>query len=326
MAKVKAIRFSDPGGPDVLHLEQIDLPPPGRGEVTIRHTAIGLNFIDTYHRSGLYPVPLPSGIGLEAAGVIEAAGEGVTGLKPGDRVAYGTGSVGAYSEKRNYPANRVVKLPDRIADETAAAMMLKGMTARYLLRATYKVQPGDTILFHAAAGGVGLIAVQWAKALGATVIGTVGSPQKAEIARAHGCDHVINYREEDVAKRVRALTGGVGVPVVYDGVGAATVNASLDSLKIRGLLASFGNASGPVRNFDLGQLSAKGSLYVTRPTLFSYVGTDAEFKETAEDLVHMVESGKVKIEVNQRYRLADAAKAHRDLESRDTTGSTILLL
>jgi NADPH:quinone reductase len=325
MAKVKAIRFSQTGGPEVLHLEDVDLPPPGKGEVTIRHRAIGLNYIDTYHRSGLYPVPLPSGIGLEASGTVEAVGDGVTGFKPGDRVAYGSGAVGAYSQMRNYPANRLVKIPDSIGDEAAAAMMLKGMTARYLLRATYKVQPGDTILFHAAAGGVGLIAVQWAKALGATVIGTAGSPEKAAIARAHGCDHVIDYRKEDVAKRVRELTGGVGVPVVYDGVGAATVEASLDSLRIRGLLVSFGNASGPVRNFDLGQLSAKGSLYVTRPTLFAYIGTDADFRETADDLIAMVASGKVKIEVNQRHPLADAAKAHRALESRETTGSTILL-
>ncbi|MET0481286.1 MAG: quinone oxidoreductase [Aestuariivirgaceae bacterium] len=325
MAKVKAIRFSQTGGPEVLHLEDVDLPPPGKGEVTVRHRAIGLNYIDTYHRSGLYPVPLPSGIGLEASGTVEAVGDGVTGFKPGDRVAYGSGAVGAYSQMRNYPANRLVKIPDSIGDEAAAAMMLKGMTARYLLRATYKVQPGDTILFHAAAGGVGLIAVQWAKALGATVIGTAGSPEKAALARAHGCDHVIDYRKEDVAKRVRELTGGVGVPVVYDGVGAATVEASLDSLRIRGLLVSFGNASGPVRNFDLGQLSAKGSLYVTRPTLFAYIGTDADFRETADDLIAMVASGKVKIEVNQRHPLADAAKAHRALESRETTGSTILL-
>ena len=250
MTKVKAIRFSQTGGPEVLHLAEVDLPPPGKGEVTVRHAAIGLNYIDTYHRSGLYPVSLPSGIGLEASGTVEAVGESVAGFKPGDRVAYGTGTVGAYSQMRNYPANRLVKIPDSIGDEAAAAMMLKGMTARYLLRATYKVQPGDVILFHAAAGGVGLIAVQWAKALGATVIGTVGSPEKAELARAHGCDHVINYRKEDVAKRVREITGGVGVPVVYDGVGAATVTASLDSLRIRGLLVSFGNASGPVRNFD----------------------------------------------------------------------------
>jgi NADPH:quinone reductase len=325
MAKVKAIRFSQTGGPEVLHLAEVDLPPPGKGEVTISHAAIGLNYIDTYHRSGLYPVSLPSGIGLEASGIIEAVGEGVTGFKPGDRVAYGTGTVGAYSQKRNFPANRLVKIPDSIDDEAAAAMMLKGMTARYLLRATYRVEPGDVILFHAAAGGVGLIAVQWAKALGATVIGTVGSPEKAELARAHGCDHVIDYRTEDVAKRVREITGDVGVPVVYDGVGAATVTASLDSLRTRGLLVSFGNASGPVRNFDLGLLSAKGSLYVTRPTLFAYVATDAEFRETAEDLIAIVASGKVKIEVNQRHPLADAATAHRELESRKTTGSTILL-
>jgi NADPH2:quinone reductase len=322
---MKAIRFHAAGGPEVLKLEEVDLPPPGRGEVRLVHKAIGLNFIDTYHRSGLYPLALPSGIGLEAMGVVDEVGEGVTRLKKGDRVAYGTGPIGAYAEARNIPANRVSKLPDAIGDETAAAMMLKGMTVRYLLRETYVVKPGDTILVHAAAGGVGLIAGQWAKALGATAIGTVGSPAKAELARAHGYDHVIDYTKEDVAKRVRELTGGKGVPVVYDGVGQATVMASLDSLMPRGLLVSFGNASGPVRNFDLILLSTRGSLYVTRPTLMTYVASDEALEANAADLFEMVASGKVKIEVNQRYALADAAQAHRDLEARKTTGSTVLI-
>ncbi len=322
---MKAIQIEATGGPEVMKLVEVDLPAPGEGEVRIRHTAIGLNFIDTYHRSGLYPLPLPSGIGLEAAGVVEEVGPGVSSLAVGDRVAYGAGPLGAYAEARNVPANRVSKVPDNISDETAAAMMLKGMTVRYLLRATYVVQPGDTILFHAAAGGVGLIACQWAKALGATVIGTVGSPEKAEIAKAHGCDHIINYSTEDVAARVREITEGAGVPVVYDGVGQATVTASLESLKPRGLLASFGNASGPVKDFDLGLLSAKGSLYVTRPTLMTYVAADEDLQETATDLMDVVSSGKVRIEINQRYALSDAVQAHTDLESRATTGSTVLL-
>jgi NADPH:quinone reductase len=320
-----AIRFHATGGPEVLRMEDVNLNAPAAGEVRIRQTAIGLNYIDTYHRSGLYPVPLPSGIGLEAAGVVEEVGQGVTALKEGDRVAYGTGAVGAYTEARNYPANRLVKLPDSISDEVAAGMMLKGMTARYLLRATYVVKPGDTIVMHAAAGGVGLILTQWAKALGARVIGTVGSDAKVAIAKAHGCDVVINSSSEDVAKRVRAETGGKGVPVVYDGVGQATVMTSLDCLQPRGLLVSFGNASGPVKNFDLGVLSAKGSLYVTRPTLFSYTATDEDFRATAQDLADIVSSGKVKIPVNQRYALADAQQAHRDLEARKTTGTTVLI-
>ncbi len=322
---MKAIRFYTTGGPDVLKYEDADVSSPGKGEVQIRHTAIGLNYIDTYHRSGLYPLPLPSGIGLEAAGVVEAVGEGVTHLNKGDRVAYGAGPIGAYAQVRNAPANRVSKLPDAIADDTAAAMMLKGMTARYLLRETYAVKSGDTVLFHAAAGGVGLIAGQWLKALGATAIGTAGSEEKAELARAHGYTHVINYSSEDVAARVRELTGGKGVPVVYDGVGQTTIAASLDSLEPRGLLVSFGNASGPVRNFDTGVLSAKGSLYLTRPTLMTYVASDEALQANAADLFAMVASGKVKIEVNQRYGLADAAQAHRDLEARKTTGSTILM-
>ncbi len=322
---MKAIRFEQTGGPEVLRFVDVTLAPPAAGEVRLRHTAIGLNYIDTYHRSGLYSVPLPSGIGLEAAGVVEALGPGVKGLKVGDRVAYGTGALGAYAQARNYPANRLVKLPKAISDETAAAMMLKGMTVRYLLRATYKVKRGETILLHAAAGGVGLILSQWAHALGVKVIGTVGSDAKAEIAKAHGCTYVINSSTEDVAKRVREITGGAGVPVVYDGVGQATLMSSLDSLRPRGLLVSFGNASGPVKAFDLGLLAARGSLYVTRPTLMSYTATDADFRETADDLVEIVKSGKVKIPVNQRYALADAAQAHRDLESRKTTGSTVLL-
>lgn len=322
---MKAIRFEKTGGPEVLQFVDVDVPAPREGEVRLLQRAIGLNYIDTYHRSGLYPVPMPSGIGLEGAGVVEAVGPGVKGLKAGDRVAYGTGPLGAYAQVRNFPANRLVKLPKAISDETAAAMMLKGMTVRYLLRATYKVKRGETILLHAAAGGVGLILSQWAKALGVKVIGTVGSDAKVAVAKAHGCAHVINSSTEDVAARVREITGGAGVPVVYDGVGQATLMSSLDSLRPRGLLVSFGNASGPVKAFDLGLLAAKGSLFVTRPTLFSYTSTDADFRETAEDLVEIVKSGKVNIPINQRYALADAADAHRDLESRKTTGTTVLL-
>ena len=322
---MKAIRFEKTGGPEVLHLVDVDVPPPKEGEVRLLQRAIGLNYIDTYQRSGLYPVPLPSGLGQEAAGVVEAIGPGVKGLKVGDRVAYGTGPLGAYAQARNFPANRLVKLPKAISDESAAAMMLKGMTVRYLLRATYKVKRGETILLHAAAGGVGLILSQWAKALGVKVIGTVGSEAKMAIAKAHGCAHVINSSAENVVERVREITGGAGVPVVYDGVGQATLMTSLDCLKPRGLLVSFGNASGAVTNFALGTLAAKGSLYVTRPTLGSYTATDADFRETAADLVEIVKSGKVKIPVNQRYALAQAADAHRDLEARKTTGSTVLL-
>jgi len=324
MEAMKAIVVDQTGGPEVMRLKDVNLAAPGPGEVRLRHTAIGLNYIDTYHRNGLYPVPLPSGIGLEAAGVVDAVGAGVTDLKPGDRVAYGTGPIGAYAQERNIPAAKLVKIPKAVADETAAGMMLKGMTVRYLLQATYKVKQGETILFHAAAGGVGLIFGQWAKALGAKVIGTVGSDDKIEIARAHGFTHVINNRTEDVVKRVKELTDGAGVPVVYDGVGQATFMTSLDCLKPRGLLVSFGNASGPVKGVDLGILAAKGSLYVTRPTLMSYTATPEELRETASDVVKMVESGKVKITINQRYKLGDASQAHRDLEERKTTGTTIL--
>lgn len=322
---MKAIRFHQPGGPEVMKYEDIDLAAPGAGEVRIRHTAVGLNYIDTYHRSGAYPLPMPSGIGLEAAGVVEEVGEGVTSLKTGDRVAYGAGPIGAYSQARNMPANRLSKLPDTIDDKTAAAMMLKGMTVRYLLRETFKVEKGQTILFHAIAGGVGLIAAQWAKLLGVRVIGTAGSPEKAELAKSLGCDEVIDYGKEDVAKRVRELTDGKGVPVVYDGVGQATLMASLDSLSPRGLLVSFGAASGPVKDFDTGILAAKGSLYLTRPTLMTYVASDAALQANTADLFDVVGSGKVKIEVNQTYALADAVQAHKDLEGRKTTGSTVLL-
>jgi NADPH2:quinone reductase len=322
---MKAIRISETGGPEVMKLVDVDVERPGPGQVRVRQTAIGLNYIDTYHRSGLYPVPLPSGLGLEAAGVVEDVGEGVTSLKPGDRIAYGVGALGAYAQVRNMPANRITKLSPGISDETAAGMMLKGMTVRYLLRATYKVQPGETILLHAAAGGVGLILSQWAKALGVTVIGTVGSADKVQIARDHGCDHVINSSTENIVARVKEITGGKGLPVVYDGVGQSTFMTSLDCLQPRGLLVVFGNASGPVKAFDLGLLASRGSLYVTRPTLMTYTATDEDLKETAEDLVAMVESGKVKIPVNQRYPLAEVVQAHRDLESRKTTGTTILL-
>ena len=321
------IRVGRHGGPEVLERAEVEVGAPGPGQIRLRHTAIGLNFIDTYFRSGLYPPPagLPLVPGLEAAGVVEATGEGVAGLKVGQRVAYGTGPLGAYSTERLIPAEKVIALPDAIGDETAAAMMLKGLTAQYLLRQTYVVKPGDTILFHAAAGGVGLIACQWAKHLGATVIGTAGSREKAELAKAHGCDHVILYRDEDVPAKVKELTGGKGVPVVYDGVGKDTFVMSLDCLRRRGLMVSFGNASGSVTGVDLGILSTKGSLYVTRPTIAGYTTTRAELEAAARDVVDVVGKGAVKIEVNQRFPLADAAEAHRALEGRKTTGQTVLL-
>lgn len=322
---IKAIQIDKQGGPEVMELRDIALAAPKPGEITVRHTAIGINFIDTYHRSGLYPVKLPSGLGMEAAGTVEALGEGVTGLKVGDRVAYGSGPIGAYAEANNVPASRAVKIPDGVSDEAAAAMMLKGMTAQFLLRQTYVVKPGDTILWHAAAGGVGLIATQWAKHLGATVIGTVGSDEKAAMAKAHGCDHVLNYRSEDVPARVKEITGGKMLPVVYDGVGKDTFVMSLDCLRPRGLLVSFGNASGAVTDVNLGILAAKGSLYVTRPTMFHYTATDADFQAVAKDLFDVVASGAVKIEIGQRYKLADAKQAHIDLESRKTTGATVLV-
>jgi len=321
----KAIRFHHTGGPDVLQWEDVDVGAPAPGEARVRHHAVGLNYIDTYHRSGLYPAPLPSGIGLEGAGVVAAVGEGVADVAPGDRVAYAGGPLGAYAEERNIPADRLVKLPDGIPFEQGAAMMLQGLTAQYLLRRTYCVQPGDTILIHAAAGGVGLIACQWAKALGATVIGTVGSDEKAELARAHGCDHPIIYTRENFAARVRDITGGVGVPVVYDSIGKDTFMDSLGCLRPLGTMVLFGAASGPVPPFDLGLLAKMGSLFITRPTLFTYSARRADLLAMAAELFDVVASGRVRIEVNQRYALKDAAQAHRDLEARRTTGSTVLL-
>jgi NADPH2:quinone reductase len=314
------------GGPEVLEVDTHEPANPGPGEALIRQTAIGLNFIDTYFRSGLYPSPigLPFTPGNEAAGMVEAVGDGVSEVRVGQRVAY-AGSLGAYADRRVVPAKVLVPLPAAVSDDQAAAMMLKGMTAQYLLRQTYNVKPGDTILFHAAAGGVGLIACQWAKHLGATVIGTAGSVEKADLARAHGCDHVILYKDEDFAVRVKGITGGKGVPVVYDGVGKSTFMKSLDCLQPRGLMVSFGNASGAVDAFNLGILSQKGSLYVTRPTLASYTATREQLLACAADLLEVVGSGKVRIEINQRFPLERAAEAHRTLESRQTTGSTLLI-
>lgn len=320
-----AIRIQETGSPDVLRWEEVEVGEPGPGQARVRHTAVGVNFIDTYHRSGLYQLPLPTGLGSEGAGVVEAVGPGVTVVRPGDRVAYAGGPPGSYCEARVMPADRLVKVPDGVTDQQAAAVMLKGMTVQYLIRRTYKVQPGETVLFHAAAGGVGLIACQWLKALGATVIGTVGSDEKAELAKAHGCDHVIVYTREDFPKRVRELTGGAGVPVVYDSVGKSTFPASLDCLRPLGLFVSFGNASGPVSAFELGLLTQKGSLYVTRPTLATYTATRAELEATANELFDVIRSGAVKVTVNHTYPLKDAAQVHRDLEGRKTTGSVVML-
>lgn len=321
----RAIRIHTPGGPEAMVLEEVAVGNPGAGEIRLRQTAIGLNFIDVYHRTGLYPVPLPSGIGLEAAGVVEAVGPDVTEFRPGDRVAYCIGGVGAYAEARIIPAERAIKLPDGIDDRTAAAMMLKGLTAQYLLRRTYRVKAGDTILFHAAAGGVGLIACQWAKALGATVIGTVGSDEKAELARAHGCDHVIVYSRENFTDRVREITGGAGVPVVYDSVGKATFAGSLDCLAPLGTMVTFGNATGPVPAVEPGLLASKGSLFLTRPILMHYMAKRADLVAAAQELFDVVLSGKVRIELHQTWPLVEAAEAHRALEARKTTGSSILV-
>jgi NADPH:quinone reductase len=322
-----AIRFHKTGGPEVLVWEEVPVGKPGAGEARIRHTAVGLNFVDIYNRSGLYPAAqLPSGLGAEAAGVVEEVGPGVTDLKPGDRVAYGNSPLGAYSEARLIPADRLLKLPDSIDDKTAAAMMLKGLTVQYLIRQTYKVKSGDTILLHAAAGGVGVILSQWAKHLGATVIGTVGSEEKAKIAKAHGCAHTINYTKEDLVARVKEITGGQMVPVVYDSVGKDTFMKSLDCLAPLGLLASFGQSSGVVEPLNLGLLAQKGSLFVTRPTLFTYAAKRDNLVAMAKELFDVVASGAVKIGVNQTYALKDAAKAHADLAARKTTGSTVLLV
>jgi NADPH2:quinone reductase len=321
-----AIRFHKPGGPEVLQWEEVEVGKPGPGEARVRNTAVGLNYVDTYIRSGLYPAPLPSGVGAEGAGVVEEVGPGVTDIKPGDRVAYGNGPLGAYSQIRVMPADRLVVLPSGVSDQQAAAMMLKGLTTQYLIRQIHKVGPGDVILFHAAAGGVGIIACQWAKALGATVIGTVGSEEKAEIAKEHGCDHPIIYTKEDFPKRVKEITKGKKVAVVYDGVGKDTFLKSLDCLRPLGMMVSFGQASGPIGPIDLGIFSQKGSLYFTRPTLNTYAARRADMLKMAGDLFDVVLAGKVKITINQTYPLKDAAKAHRDLESRKTTGSTILTI
>lgn len=320
-----AIRFHQVGGPEVLRWEAVSVDDPGPGELLIRQEAIGLNFIDTYHRSGLYPVSLPSGLGLEAAGVVEALGEGVSEFAVGDRVAYCSGALGAYAERRLFPAERAVRLPAEIDSQTAAAMMLQGLTAWYLLRRTYPVQAGDTVLIHAAAGGVGSITTQWAKALGATVIGTVGSVEKAERARAHGCDHVIRYREEDFVARVREITAGAGVAVVYDGVGKDVFMGSLDCLRPLGTMVTFGNASGPVPDVSPLLLAQKGSLFLTRPVLMHYIDKRADLLAGAQALFEVVGSGRVRIEIGQRYALRDAAQAHSDLQARKTTGSTLLL-
>ncbi len=320
----KAIRIHKHGGPEVMQWEDIEVPAPGPGQARIRHTAVGLNFVDTYNRSGLYPQQMPLIIGGEGAGVVVAVGPGVTDLKAGDRIAYGAAPIGSYCEERIIPADRLVKIPEGISDQQAASMMLKGLTTQYLIRSTYRVKAGDTILFHAAAGGVGLILGQWAKHLGATVIGTVGDADKAKLAKAHGYDHVINYREQNFVDEVKKIAKG-GLPVVYDGVGKDTWDGSLNCLQPRGLMVSFGNASGAVPPVNLGILATKGSLYVTRPTLGSYVAKREELVANANELFDVVKKGIVKIEVNQTYPLKDAARAHRDLESRKTTGSTVLL-
>jgi len=320
-----AIRIHQPGGPEVMQWEEVSVGDPGPNEARVRHTAVGLNYIDTYHRSGLYKLAMPSGLGSEGAGIVEAVGAGVTEIKAGDRVAYCGGAPGAYAEVRVMPVDRLVKLPQGVAERTAATMMLKGLTTQYLFRQTYPLKAGETILFHAAAGGVGLIACQWARALGVTMIGTVGSDEKAAIARANGCTHTIVYTREDFVARVKELTAGKGVPVVYDGVGKAMFPASLDCLAPRGLYVNFGNASGPVPPLDMLMLSAKGSLYVTRPTLVTYTATRPALLAMADEMFGLVKAGNIVSEARQTYALKDAAQAHRDLEARKTTGSTVLL-
>lgn len=324
----KAVRFYETGGPEVLRYEDVEVGEPGPGEVRLRHVAVGLNYADTYFRNGTYPIPLPAGMGVEAAGVVEAVGEGVSNVAVGDRVTY-TGflnTLGAYSTERLIPAAPLIKLPETIAFETAAAMTMRGLTSAYLMRRIHDFKAGDSILLHAAAGGVGLIVSQWAKLLGLTVIGTVSSEAKAEVARAHGCDHCINYSHEDVASRVRELTGGVGVNVVFDSVGKSTFMGSLDSLKRRGLLVCVGTASGPIEGFNPQLLAMKGSLYMTRPALADYIADPAEKAALAGELFDHVGSGRIKIEINQHYALQDAVQAHHDLESRKTTGSSIFVI
>ena len=320
-----AIRLHSFGGPEVLRLEQVDVPAPGRREVLIRQTAVGLNYIDVYGRTGLYPVTLPSGLGMEAAGVVEAVGPGVRDLKQGDRVAYIHAQPGAYAESRVLPADRVVRIPDAVSDRQAAAVMLKGLTAWYLLRRTYRVRRGDPVVIHAAAGGVGLIAVQWARALGAEVIAVTGTGEKAEVARQHGAHHTVLLGRGDLAERVREITGGKGVPVVYDSIGKDTFFASLDCLRPLGLMVTYGNASGPVPPFSPLELSKRGSLFLTRPTLFTYIARRRDLSRGAAELFEVIATGAVKIRIGQLWPLAEAAHAHRELESRRTTGSTVLL-
>jgi len=321
----KAIRISATGGPEVMEYVDVEVGEPGPGEARVRQAACGVNYIDIYFRTGAYPQPLPAGLGLEGAGTVEAVGAGVTHVKPGDRVAYTGRPNGAYAQARVMPAALLVKLPDGISFETASAMMLRGLTVQYLFRRTFPLRGGETILFHAAAGGVGLIACQWARALGVTMIGTVGSDEKAAVAKAHGCAHVINYNKENFVERVKEITKGAGVPVVYDSIGKDTFFSSLDCLAPLGMMVSFGGASGPVPPFSLNELASRGSLFVTRPSLFNYVAKREDLDTMAAELFGMVQSGKVKIDINQRYALQDAAQAHRDLESRKTTGSTILI-
>ena len=320
-----AIRLHTTGGPEVLTFEEVTIGAPGPAEARIRHTAIGLNFIDTYYRTGHYPLSLPSGIGLEAAGVVEAVGPGVDWIKPGDRVAYSGGAPGSYATHRVMLAERLVKIPDGIDDVTAATLMLKGLTVQYLFRQTYPLKGGETILFHAAAGGVGLIACQWARALNVTMIGTVGSDAKAELARANGCAHTIVYTREDFVARTKELTGGKGVSVVYDAIGKDTFPQSLDCLSPRGTFVSYGSSSGPVPPFNIMLLAQKGSLYATRPTLFTYAATRASLTAMADEVFALVLAGKIKSEARQTFALKDAAEAHRSLESRATTGATVLL-
>lgn len=321
---VQVIEIAQTGGPEVMALKEVELSAPGPGMVTVENRAIGLNFIDTYHRSGLYPLPLPTGIGLEGAGEVTAVGEGAT-LHVGDRVAYCSAGFGAYAQALNLPASRLVKIPDGVSFEQAAAVMLKGQTAEYLLQRTYPLQAGETCLYHAAAGGVGLIFGQWARSIGANVIGTVGSEAKRQLALSHGFAHVINYREEDVVERVLEITGGQKLPVVYDGVGKDTFEISLDCLAARGLMISFGNASGAPAPLDLQTLATRGSLYITRPTMLSYTATEEELQQSSADVFSRVLSGDIVVEINQRYALADVQQAHRDLENRRTTGSTIII-
>jgi NADPH2:quinone reductase len=321
----KAIRMNRTGGPEVMEYVDVEVGEPGPGEARVRHAACGINYIDVYFRTGLYPQPLPAGLGMEGAGVVEAVGEGVTEVAVGDRVAYAGRPNGAYSEVRNMPSALLLRLPDAISFETGAAMMLQGLTVQYLFRRTVPLKRGDTILFHAAAGGVGLIASQWARALGVNMIGTVGSDEKAALARSAGCSHVINYNTEDFVARVMEITNGDKVSVVYDSIGKDTFTKSLDCLRPLGMMVSFGNASGPVPDFSLAELASRGSLFITRPTLFSYAAKRADLEAMAADLFAVVASGAVKIDVNQTYKLADAAQAHIDLEGRKTTGSSILV-